>query len=143
MSKVSWLRLYFLRAIYLLIAVAQGLNIWPLILHHDKVWEMNEGVVICMMGALTALSALGLRYPLQMLPLLMWEIAWKTIWLIVVAMPLWLSSQMDEATAKTAFACGLVVIVYAAVPWDYVISYYMVRPGDSWRCKILASTGKV
>jgi hypothetical protein len=142
MNPVSSLRLYLLRAVYLLITVAQGLNIWPLILHHEKAWEANEGVVICMMGALTALTAFGLRYPLHMLPLLLWEILWKTIWLIVVAMPLWLSGQMDEATAKTAFACGLVVIVYAAVPWGYVVSHYLTRSGDPWRREALPSADK-
>ncbi|ESQ88314.1 hypothetical protein ABAC460_16775 [Asticcacaulis sp. AC460] len=142
MSNVSGFRLYLLRAIYLLITVAQGLNIWPLILHHDKAWGMNEGVVICMMGALTALSAFGLRYPLLMLPLLLWEIVWKTIWLIVVAIPLWLSGAMDKATAETAFACGLVVIIYAAVPWGYVVSHYITRSGDPWGWKTLPSANK-
>ena len=56
------------------------------------------------------LSVLGLRYPLQMLPLLLWELVWKTIWLIVVAAPLWSAGSMDEATRSTAFAVLWVVV---------------------------------
>lgn len=133
MTTVSTFRLYFLRAVYLLIAVAQGLNTWPAIVNHHGAWAFDEGVMMCMLGALTALAALGVRYPLQMLPLLFWEIAWKTIWLVVVALPLWREGHMDAGMAKAAFACGLVVIVYAAVPWRYVFANYVARTGDPWR----------
>jgi len=33
-----------------------------------------EAAVACMLAAFLALSVLGSRYPLQMLPLLMWEL---------------------------------------------------------------------
>lgn len=133
MADISPLRVYFLRGVYLLIAVAQGLNTWPGLLQPDRVWEMGEGLIACMMGALTALSLVGVRYPLQMLPLLFWEIAFKTLWLVVVALPAWMNGRFDAAMATAAFACGLVVLVYAAVPWDYVYANYIVRRGDPWR----------
>lgn len=98
MHEVSLFRLYLLRALYLLIIVGLGFMIWPDIIHHDKPWELMEGVVICMLAAFSALSILGLRYPLQMLPLLLWEMTWKCIWLLIVALPLWLSGYMDEET---------------------------------------------
>ena len=34
---------------------------------------------------------LGIRYALQMLPVLLFEIAWKLIWMTVVVLPLWLT----------------------------------------------------
>jgi hypothetical protein len=40
-----------------------------------------------------------------MLPLLFFELVWKPIWLIVVAVPLWSAHQMDAKTWETAFAC--------------------------------------
>lgn len=133
MTEVSLFRLYLLRGVYLLIAVAQGLNTWPGIFQSDRVWGLEEGLIMSMMGALTALSWLGLRYPLQMLPLLLWEVFFKTMWLVVVALPAWLNGRFDASMVMPAIACGMVVIVYIAIPWDYVVSNYILRKGDPWR----------
>ena len=89
-------RLYLLRLGYLVIAVGIALTKWPLLLNHDRPWPLFEGVETCMLVALSLLWFLGLRYPLQMLPVLLFEIAWKFIWIIVVAVPLWRSAQLDR-----------------------------------------------
>ena len=121
MNEISLFRLYLLRAMYLLIVVGLGIVVWPGVFHHEELWELMEGVVQCMLAAFSALSILGLRYPLQMLPLLLWELVWKSIWLIVVAVPLWSAGTMDESTWGTAFfAVLLVVIVPFCIPWRYV-----------------------
>ena len=44
MEELSSVRLYLLRAMYLLIAVGMGLQIWPLILHHPSNVEHMRGV---------------------------------------------------------------------------------------------------
>ena len=56
---------------------------WPLIVNHDGPWPLFEGVETCMLVALSLLSFLGLRYPIKMLPILLFEIGWKLIWLTV------------------------------------------------------------
>jgi hypothetical protein len=137
MNEVSLFRLYLLRALYLLIVVGLGIVRWPEVIdhviHQEKSWELKEGVVACMLTAFSALSVLGLRYPLQMLPLLLWELVWKSIWLIVVALPLWSTGQMDESTWATAFACLMVVIVPFIIPWRFVFAHYVKKRGDRWR----------
>jgi hypothetical protein len=133
MSEVSVWRLHALRAVYALIAVAMGFMTWPAILTHSGDWSFLGGVVKCMLGALTILSLLGIRYPLQMLPLLFWELAWKTIWLLAVALPTWMANSIDAEVAENIFATGLVVIVYTAIPWRYVIDHYITRASDPWR----------
>jgi hypothetical protein len=132
MTEVSVLRLHFLRANYALIAVAMGSMIWPAILTHSGDWTLMPGVVKCMLGALSLLALLGIRYPLKMLPLLFWEMGWKTIWLLAVALPHWLSGSMDAATSQTAFETGLVVMIYAAMPWRYVLDQFGRAKGDRW-----------
>ena len=82
-------RLYLLRAGYLIIAVGLGIEIWPVIVNHKPEWEIMHGVASCMLGALAVMAVIGLRYPLRMLPILLFEMTWKTIWLIAVALPLW------------------------------------------------------
>lgn len=132
-NQVSLFRLYLLRSLYLLVVVGLGIVIWPGIIHHDKPWQLMQGVVVCMLAAFSALSLLGLRYPLQMLPLLLWELTWKTIWLLVVALPLWLAGHMDQPTWDTASECLVAVIIPFVIPWRYVFAHYLKKPGERWR----------
>lgn len=133
MHEVSLFRLYLLRAVYLIIAVGLGLVIWPTIIHHSKPWELMGGVVNCTLGAFGLLCALGVRYPLQMLPILFWEMIWKFMWLFLVARPLWLTGQMDEETWGVATACLVVLIIPPAIPWRYVYHHYIAKSADRWR----------
>jgi hypothetical protein len=143
MTQVPLWRLYALRACYLLMVVGLGLMIWPGIIHHQKPWELMQGVVHCMLAALSALALLGLRQPLRMLPLLLFEIAWKSIWLIVVAAPLWQAHQMDADTLETANDCLMVAIFIVAIPWRYVWANYVTAPADRWRPDHLSRPGEV
>jgi hypothetical protein len=89
---------------------------WPLLINHPAQWPlMNE--VETSMVAMSLPCALGLRYPLQMLPILLFESLWKLIWLSVFAAPLWAAGRMDQATWAVVGACALVVIVLAVMPW--------------------------
>lgn len=133
MNEVSLFRLYSLRALYLLVVVGLGITVWPGVIYHEKPWELKEGVVECMKFAFSALSVLGLRYPLQMLPLLLWELVWKLTWLIVVALPLWFSGTMDEATLETALTVLVIVIFPFGIPWRFVFAHYVKKAGDRWR----------
>ncbi len=126
-------RLHGLRAGYLVLVVGLGLTIWPGIIHHDKPWELMHGVVRCMLAALSALAILGLRYPLRMLPLLLFELAWKAIWLIVVALPLSNAHQLDGDSLETANECLMAVIFLIIIPWPYVLANYGMARAERWR----------
>jgi hypothetical protein len=132
-TEVSLLRLYALRGGYLLLVAGLGSTIWPGVIHHDKPWGLMQGVVHCMLAAMSALAVLGLRYPLRMLPLLLFELAWKAIWLVVVAFPLWSAHRMDPDTLETANECLIAVVFLVVIPWPYVFANYLVKRGDSWR----------
>ena len=77
MTEVSALRLYALRAGYLLLVLGLGSQIWPAMIHHAMPWDLMHGVASSMLAAMSALAVLGLRYPLQMLPLLFFELMWR------------------------------------------------------------------
>src|SRR6478736_10386602 len=70
-AGVSLTRLHLLRAGYLLIGVGIALVKWPLLVNHAQPWPLFEGVVTCMLVALSLFAFLGVRYPLQMLPILL------------------------------------------------------------------------
>jgi hypothetical protein len=135
-TEVSALRLYLLRAMYLLIAIGLGSTIWPLIVGHTKPFAHMQGVAIALLGALSVLAWLGVRYPLQMLPLLLFELSWKAIWLIAIALPLWWTNQLEGANSQTAFDCLVgVVLVPLVLPWRYVLENYGLKRGDRWRLR--------
>ncbi len=132
MPHVSLFRLYLLRALYLLVAGGLAIVVWPGVLHRAHSWELMEGVVQCMLVSFSLLCLLGLRYPLQMLPVLLWELGWKILWLLVVAVPQWSGGAMDERTWSVAASVLLVVLVPIAMPWRYVYARYVAQPGDRW-----------
>jgi hypothetical protein len=127
-------RLYILRALFLLIALAEGSQIWPAILHHAKPWDFWHGVGMSFLGALTALALLGVRYPVRMLPLMIFELAWKLVWALAVWLPLWRAHSIDADTAENAFSILLgVVVVPFVIPWRYVWHNYAIARADRWR----------
>ena len=131
---VSLTRLYIMRAAYLLITVGLATMIWPLLLNPDGHPEHMQGVVRAMLGAVALGGALGIRYPLQMLPVLFFELAWKAIWLVAVAMPMRADGPLPPPVQSSWFECLFGVIVcLIAIPWGYVYRNYAVRPGDRWR----------
>jgi hypothetical protein len=126
-------RLYWLRLGYLIMAVGLALTKWPLLISHSDPWPLMEGVVTCMLVALSLLAFLGLRHPLAMLPVLLFELAWKAIWVAVVALPLWAGDRLDPATTEVLTTFLVVLIVLAVVPWRYVFAQYVTKRGDPWR----------
>jgi len=87
----------------------------------------------CMLAAFSALCVLGLRHPLAMLPLLLWELLWKMIWLLSVVLPLWWTGRLDDATWAIAVTCLPVVIFPFIIPWRYCFHHYLQKPADRWR----------
>jgi hypothetical protein len=132
-AQVPLFRLYLLRAGYLFLGGGLAAWKWPLFIHHGTPWTPMEGVVNCMLAALSILALLGLRYPLQMLPVLLFESAWKLIWLTAVALPLWSGHRMDPVTRQLAGECLLVVVILAVIPWRLVVRQYVLKRGDRWR----------
>ena len=132
--EVSLLRIYALRALFLLIALGEGLQIWPAILHHARPWDFWHGVGMSFLGALTALSLLGVWFPVKMLPLMMFEFAWKLLWALAVWLPFWLSHRVDADIAENAFSILFgVVLVPLVLPWGYIWKNYVTAPADRWK----------
>ncbi len=133
-EEISTFRLYLMRAAYLLILVGLGFTVWPGVIHHAKTGDLMDGVASSLLAAVSVLAALGIRYPLKMLPLLLFELIWKSIWLIAFALPLWSAHQIDPDTWETIKACGMGIVIFPIViPWPYVLAHYVKKRGDRWR----------
>jgi hypothetical protein len=129
-EDVSTFRLYLMRLLYLLNFVLLGLQVWPVIINHVGAWDPVRGVAFSFWAALSALAGLGLRYPLKMLPLLLLQLLYKSIWVIAVALPLWSAFRSIELTKVMAIGAVVDLIV---IPWPYVLANYVKKRGDRWR----------
>ena len=126
-------RLHAMRAGYALMGIGLALVKWPLVINYDQSFPLYEGVVAVLLTAMSLLAFLGLRYPIRLLPILLFECLWKLIWLGVVALPAATAGSVDAAMSKVLVNCSFVVVILAVVPWGYVGRHYVVAKGDRWR----------
>lgn len=131
--EVSTFRLYTLRVAYLIMAGGLGAYIWPSVVQHTNNFAITHGAETAMLAGLGAVAALGLRYPVKMLPVLLFEVAWKAIYLIAFAYPVWSTHQVTAAMAEDIKAVSMVVILLPLIPWRYVLTQYVMKRGERWR----------
>ena len=132
MPEISRARRIALRALYLFIVTGMAIYMWPDILAPNTHWKPLQGQANCMLAAFSMMCLLGLRYPVQMLPVLLWEVTWKTMWLVLVPLPQWWAGHVDDAIKPAIFAISMVVLVYAAIPWRQVFAAYVTNPAEAW-----------
>lgn len=133
MHEVSLFRLYTLRLCYLILAAGLGAYVWPSVLHHTPDFAIANGVRYSLLAGLGLIAVLGFRYPVRMIPLLLFELLWKAIYLIAFALPLWRAHQVTDAAAEDIRACLMVVIFIPLIPWGYVVRHYVLDRGDRWK----------
>jgi hypothetical protein len=130
-AELSLLRLNLLRAIYLLIALGEGSQVIPILFNHEPT---SRGVIPAFLSGLCLMCLLGLRYPKAMLPLLMFEMAWKYLWFFAFGLPQYLSGQLPPTFAEDfpAITFGVVIMPFV-IPWPYVWRTFVLGPGGRWR----------
>jgi len=134
MTDVPLWRLHLLRATYLLISVGLALTFGPDLLQPEPDWAVRQGATASLLAGVACLCALGLRYPLQMLPVLVFEAVWKLIWLAAIGWPLWRAGRMTPTLESNAVECVVgVVLVALVLPWRHVWQRYVRQPGERWR----------
>jgi hypothetical protein len=129
-EEVPALRLYVMRGMYLLNSVLVGAGVVIQFLGRKEPWAPIPGAAFSFWAALAVLSALGIRYPLAMLPLLFMQLLYKTFWLLAVYLPLRAVGRSSDLTLGFLIAIALDIIV---IPWSYVVSHFITQPGDRWR----------
>jgi hypothetical protein len=81
-------------------AVFQRNDSWTSILKQAGAWDHLRAAAVCTWTSYSLLSILSVLYPLKMLPLVMFEILYKIIWLIIVAYPLWAAHRLAGSPAE-------------------------------------------
>jgi hypothetical protein len=100
--------------------VGLALVMWPKILFGATELPLMTGAANALLGALGLLCGLGIVAPVRMLPLLVFEVVWKVIWSLSVALPLWLQGRFTAQAGDILFACLWAVPFLFIIPWRYV-----------------------
>jgi hypothetical protein len=123
------INVYVLRLFYLLMFCFVGLDTWTTILTHQGSWDHVRAVAFCTWAAYSTMSIFGVLHPLRMLPIMLFMIFYKTLWLLVVAYPLWRAGTLAGSPAEEMAQVFMWVVVPAiAVPWGYVLRTYVTWP---------------
>jgi hypothetical protein len=122
---VRRINIYLLRVLYALMFFMLGQTVWTEILTHEGPWDPSKAMAWCVWAGFATLAGLGILHPLRMLPILLLEIAYKGLWLLLVAYPLWsagtLAGSPAEGMASVFFPVFLVVLI---IPWGHVFKRY-------------------
>ena len=125
-------RVNLMRVGYLVMGLGLIVFEWPL-LPQAATMPAWQGVVVCILIAMSLFALLGLRYPVRMLPILLFESAWKLLWLGAVAVPRLMAGPMDAITADIFSSVLFVLVILAVTPWDYAWKRFLTTSGDRWR----------
>lgn len=118
-----------LRVFYLLMVLLVATEAWGVLLRHEGPWDHVRAAAFCVWATYPALALFGLFRPLRWLPLMIFTIGYKMLWLAFVAWPLWRTGTLAGSSAEEmAYAFAFVPVLAAVVPWGYVWREYVAVP---------------
>lgn len=130
-TDLSVARMNWLRACYGLMLAGISIQFVPQLVGAAQL-EMMHGIVIAMLSALGLLSLAGLWAPVRMLPVLLFEIAWKALWTLFVALPNLIAGTMSPDLTETLFAVAFAIPFVLIVPWSHVRAN-LIGMSERWR----------
>jgi hypothetical protein len=129
-EEVSLARLYAMRAVALL-------GIWGLFATVEALFvhdALDRGVHKALIAGLWLMCLFAFRYPLKMVPILLFEMTWKLVWLLAFGLPQYWSGTGSPQLRGDLWSIGAFPLVCALViPWGYVWRHYVRAPGERWR----------
>ncbi len=116
-----------LRLVFTLMFLFLTYDSWAHIIHHTGPWDPANSAAWFMWASCAFIAVIGIRRPLKMLPIVLFEIIYKTAWLIVVAYPLYQRNELTGTpTEVMADNFMLVILPIVAMPWRYFFRTYIV-----------------
>lgn len=139
-EQVSLVRLYLMRGMYLGNFALLGSGIWPQLIGLHRAYEPLPAVAFCFWAALGALSGLGLRYPLAMVPLLLLQLFYKVLWILALWLPLQFAGPATDMSVGridlSVMFIGGAVMDLVVIPWPYVVARFVRARGDRWKVSV-------
>lgn len=123
------IQIWGLRLFFGLMALLVAPQAWSTLLSHQGPWDPTKAVAWCVWAAYPTLSLLGVFKPLKLLPIMLFMLFYKGLWLAFVAYPLWSAGQL-AGTPTGAMARVFVGVWIPAlfVPWGYAARTYLPWP---------------
>lgn len=131
MSADTRIRWGWLKAMYLYTLLGAGgfglaLLVFPDVTKTLLRWPSGEPIALGVVGSAYAafgmLSILGLRSPLKFAPVLFLQLVYKSLWLVGIALPLIVTSQLpDHAIPLVIIFASYVIGDLIALPFGYLI----------------------
>lgn len=123
---VAPINIYAMRLFFGLMFVFVGMDSWKVILNHAGPWDPLHAVTFCVFATYSTLSFFGIIHTLRMLPIMIFMIFYKTLWLIIVAYPLWITNRLAGSDAEgMAMVFIWVAIPMCFMPWRHVFRNYV------------------
>ena len=120
------INIYGMRFIYILMATFLAMDVWTHIITYDQRWDPSDAMNWSVWAAFTFFAVIGIFHTVKMIPIMLLEIVYKTIWLILVALPLFQDGNLsDDTTDGMIFPFILVILPVTFVPWGYVVKKYI------------------
>jgi hypothetical protein len=118
-----------LRLFFLLMLVFVTPTAWGVLLSHHGAWDPLQAVAWAVWATYPALGLFGLFQPLRWLPIMVFTIGYKAIWLALVAYPLWRAGTLaGTQTGEIAQSFLALPLLVAVVPWGYAWRTYVRWP---------------
>lgn len=126
--KGVWpIKVYIMKLFFALMFLFVAKDAWIELVSHKGEWNVEVAVAWCSIAAYTTLSGLGIFHTLKMLPIMLFMVLYKGLWLYFVAFPLWSSDQLDGSEAEGwAQIFILIIIPIIFIPWKYVFNTYVL-----------------
>ena len=120
------INIYLLRILNFLMFALMSIDAWKVVFFHEGQLEKYRAMAICVWAAYGTLGFFGLFKPLKWLPIVLFMIFYKTLWLIVVSLPLWKTNQLEGSPAEELtyifIAAPFMLLI---IPWKYVFQNYL------------------
>lgn len=124
---VCRINIYVMRLFFALMFIFVATDSWTVLFTHKGAWDPTRAVAWCTWAAYSTLAILGVFHTLRMLPIMLFMIFYKGLWLNVVAFPLWSTDSLKGSPAEgMAYMFSSIIIPIIFMPWKYVFKKYIL-----------------
>ncbi|HEX4847612.1 MAG TPA: hypothetical protein VFV30_05675 [Novosphingobium sp.] len=127
MTRLPTWRIALLRLCYLVIAGGLSTIVVPTLIDLPTDWTNSRAVVVSFLTAMMTLCALGVFRPIAMLPVMVFELIWKFVFMFRIALELWLGGRLNPAFEQTFWDCVPILLFVPIIPWRLVWHRMMPR----------------